>query len=76
MKSEYNSKETQCFTSLVKLINIVDKHHRYHLANVNDYVCQLIDDERGLCRCCGGAHAIEHEDNCPVPHLIRLTSGC
>lgn len=66
------SAETRCFASLVSAVN---KHHRYHLANVNDYVCRLIGDERGLCRCCGRAHAIEHEDDCPVPHLIHLTSG-
>jgi len=66
------SAETRCFASLV---NAVDNYHRFHLANVNDYVCRLIGGERGLCRCCGRAHAIEHDDECPVPHLIHLTSG-
>lgn len=46
-----------------------------HLANVNDYVSRLIGAERGLCRCCGRAHAIQHDDDCPVPHLIHLTTG-
>jgi len=57
------------------LIAAVDRYHRYHLANVNDYVSRLIGAERGLCRCCGRAHAIQHEDDCPVPHLVHLTSG-
>jgi len=66
------SAETRCFASLV---SAVDKYHRFHMANVNDYVSRLIGAERGLCRCCGRAHAIQHEDDCPVPHLIHMTSG-
>lgn len=45
------------------------------IAAINDCVSRLIGAERGLCRCCGRAHAIQHEDDCPVPHLIHLTTG-
>ena len=31
----------------------------------------LIGAERGLCRSCGRAHAIQHEYDCPVPALLR-----
>ena len=33
----------------------------------------LIGTERGLCRCCG-AHAIQHDHDCPVPALQRALS--
>ena len=39
------SAEMRCFASLV---SAVDKYHRYHLANVKDYVSRLIGAERGL----------------------------
>lgn len=50
------------------------QQHRDELAVINDQVSRLIGGERGLCRCCGRAHAIEHDDDCPVPDLIALVT--
>ncbi len=56
-------------------IPVLCHDHQNQMAAINDYVSRLIGAERGLCRCCGRAHAIQHDDDCPVPHLIRLTTG-
>jgi hypothetical protein len=41
------------------------------LTLISDYASRLIGAERGLCRCCGRAHAIQHDADCPVPYLMR-----
>lgn len=42
------------------------------MTDLQNIALRFIGKERGLCRCCGRAHFVGHESDCPVPDLLKL----